>query len=70
MLCAFAPRQTLPFRVMIFAAFGISEAVAGYMWISMLRPDAGGLLNSVIGLFGFPASRSPGLAIRTPRSGR
>jgi len=51
MLSAFAPRQTLPFRVMIFAAFGISEAVAGYMWISILRPDAGGLLNAVIGIF-------------------
>jgi ABC-type sugar transport system permease subunit len=50
MLSAFAPRQTLPFRVMIFAAFGISEAVAGYMWIGILRPDAGGLLNAVIGL--------------------
>lgn len=48
MLCSFAPRQTLPFRVMIFAAFGISEAVAGYMWIGILRPDAGGLLNTVI----------------------
>ncbi len=56
MLCAFAPRQTLPFRVMIFAAFGISEAVAGYMWIGILRPDSGGLLNAVIGLF------SPGFA--------
>jgi raffinose/stachyose/melibiose transport system permease protein len=51
MLCAFSPRQTLPFRVMIFAAFGISEAVAGYMWIGMLRPDSGGLLNAVIGIF-------------------
>lgn len=51
MLSAFAPRQTLPFRVMIFAAFGISEAVAGYMWIGILRPDAGGLLNAVIGIF-------------------
>jgi len=51
MLCAFAPRQTLPFRVMIFAAFGISEAVAGFMWIGILRPDSGGLLNAVIGIF-------------------
>jgi ABC-type sugar transport system permease subunit len=51
MLCAFAPRQTLPFRVMIFAAFGISEAVAGYMWIGILRPDASGLLNAAIGIF-------------------
>ncbi len=40
MLCAFAPRQTLPFRVMIFAAFGISEAVAGHMWIGIFAPDA------------------------------
>lgn len=31
MLCAFSPQRTLPFRVMIFAAFGISEAVAGFM---------------------------------------
>lgn len=51
MLSAFAPRQTLPFRVMIFAAFGISEAVAGFMWIGILRPDAGGLLNAFIGIF-------------------
>lgn len=51
MLCAFAPRQTLPFRVMIFAAFGISEAVAGFMWIGILRPDAAGLLNALIGIF-------------------
>lgn len=51
MLCAFAPHQTAIFRVMIFMAFGISEAVSGYMWISMLRPDQGGLLNTVIGLF-------------------
>lgn len=56
MLCSFAPQRTLPFRVMIFSAFGISEAVSGYMWISMLRPDQAGLLNSVIGIF------SPGFA--------
>jgi ABC-type sugar transport system permease subunit len=36
---------------MIFAAFGISEVVAGYMWISIFRPTGGGLLNSVIGIF-------------------
>lgn len=51
MLCAFAPRQTLAFRVMIFAAFGISEVVAGYMWIGIFRADGGGLLNAVIGNF-------------------
>jgi multiple sugar transport system permease protein/raffinose/stachyose/melibiose transport system permease protein len=61
MLCAFAPRQTLPFRVMIFSAFGVSEAVTGYMWITMLRPDSGGLVNSVIRLFGFPDFVQPWL---------
>ena len=66
MLCAFAPRQTLPFRFMIFAAFGISEAVAAYMWIGIFRPDAGGLLNAVIGIF------QPGFAqpwLGDPRTG-
>jgi raffinose/stachyose/melibiose transport system permease protein len=61
MLCSFAPRQTLPFRVMIFSAFGVSEAVTGYMWITMLRPDGGGLLNSFIRLFGFPDFAQPWL---------
>ena len=51
MLSSFAPRQTLAFRVMIFSAFGVSEVVSGYMWISLLRPDAGGLLNAIIGIF-------------------
>jgi len=61
MLCSFAPRQTLPFRVMIFSAFGVSEAVIGYMWITMLRPDAGGLVNSVIRQFGFADFAQPWL---------
>ena len=51
MLCSFAPRQTLPFRVMIFVTFGISEAVSGYMWINILRPDSAGLLNSLVSIF-------------------
>ncbi|QQA44335.1 carbohydrate ABC transporter permease [Pelagovum pacificum] len=51
MLCSFAPRQTLPFRLMVFAAFGVSETVSGFMWIGILRPDEAGLLNSVIGIF-------------------
>jgi ABC-type sugar transport system permease subunit len=54
MLCAFAPRETAIFRVMIFAAFGISEAVSGYIWIGIYRPDTGGLLNSIIQWFGMP----------------
>jgi ABC-type sugar transport system permease subunit len=49
MLCSFAPRHTLPFRGMFFVTFGISEAVSGYMWINILRPDKAGLLNSLIG---------------------
>lgn len=61
MLCNFAPRQTTIFRVMIFAAFGVSEAVVGYMWISIFRPDAAGLLNSFISLFGMPGFAHPWL---------
>lgn len=49
MLCSFAPRHTLPFRGMFFVTFRISEAVSGYMWINILRPDKAGLLNSLIG---------------------
>lgn len=51
MLSSFAPAQTLPFRMMVFAAFGISETVSGYMWIMILRPDRAGLLNSIVGVF-------------------
>jgi raffinose/stachyose/melibiose transport system permease protein len=61
MLCAFAPRQTVAFRVMIFSAFGISEGVVGFMWITMLRPDAGGLVNAAIQALGFPGFAQPWL---------
>ncbi len=61
MLCNFAPRQTTIFRLMIFTAFGVSEAVVGYMWISIFRPDAAGLLNSFISLFGLPGFAHPWL---------
>lgn len=50
MLCAFAPAQTTPFRGMMFVTFGISEAVSGYMWLNILRPDKAGLLNAMIGV--------------------
>ncbi len=61
MLCNFAPRETTIFRVMIFTAFGVSEAVVGYMWISIFRPDAAGLLNSFIAFFGMPGFAHPWL---------
>jgi len=48
LLSALAPRQTLIFRFMIFAAFGVSEAVTGYIWLGIYRPDASGLLNSLL----------------------
>ena len=51
MLCAFAPRETAVFRGMFFVTFGIAEAVSGYMWINILRPDRAGLLNNIIGIF-------------------
>ncbi len=61
MLSSFAPRQTALFRLMIFSAFGVSEAVAGYMWIGIFRPDSAGLLNSFISLFGMPGFAHPWL---------
>jgi ABC-type sugar transport system permease subunit len=51
MLCAFAPVHTTPFRGMMFVTFGISEAVSGYMWLNILRPDKAGMLNAFIGNF-------------------
>jgi raffinose/stachyose/melibiose transport system permease protein len=48
LLCSLAPRATLIPRVLIFAAFGVSEAVTGYIWLGIYRPDAGGLLNSLL----------------------
>ncbi|HZP19216.1 MAG TPA: sugar ABC transporter permease [Bauldia sp.] len=56
LLCALAPKETLVPRVMIFAAFGVSEAVTGYVWLGVFRGDATGLLNAIltaIGLGGF-----------------
>jgi len=47
MLCSLSPRKTLVFRVMIFAAYGVSEAVSGFMWLGIYRPDYG-LLNGIL----------------------
>nr|WP_281070748.1 sugar ABC transporter permease [Oceaniglobus trochenteri] len=55
MLCSLNPAKTLVFRVMIFAAYGVSEAVSGFMWLGIYRPDYG-LLNGIlegIGLSGW-----------------
>lgn len=60
-LCAYAPRETLVARFMIFAAFGVSEAVTGFIWLGIYRPDAGGLLNSVLAAIGLPALAHPWL---------
>ena len=71
MLCSFAPRQTLPFRVMIFSAFGVSEAVTGYMWITHAPPRRrrpAQLRSSACSAS--RTSPSPGSAIRARRSGR
>jgi ABC-type sugar transport system permease subunit len=52
LLCALAPRQTLIPRVIIFAAFGVSEAVIGYVWLQVYRADAAGLLNAILTAIG------------------
>lgn len=61
LLCAFAPRQTSIFRLMIFATFGISEAVAGYIWIGIFRPGDAGLLNGMLSAIGLGDLAQPWL---------
>jgi raffinose/stachyose/melibiose transport system permease protein len=61
LLCALAPRATLLPRVLIFAAFGVSEAVTGYIWLGIFRPDAGGFLNSLLGAVGLGQFAHPWL---------
>ncbi|WP_165223104.1 carbohydrate ABC transporter permease [Affinirhizobium pseudoryzae] len=61
LLCAFAPRQTSIFRLMIFATFGISEAVAGYIWIGIFRPGDAGLLNGLLSAIGLGDLAQPWL---------
>jgi raffinose/stachyose/melibiose transport system permease protein len=52
LLCALAPRETLVPRVMIFAAFGVSEAVTGYIWLGIFRGNATGLVNAILSATG------------------
>lgn len=52
LLCALAPKQTLIPRVIIFAAFGVSEAVIGYVWLQVYRGDTAGLLNAILTAIG------------------
>lgn len=52
LLCALAPRQTIVPRVIIFAAFGVSEAVIGYVWLQVYRGDSAGLLNALLSAVG------------------
>lgn len=60
MACAMRPRETLVFRVMIFAAYGVSEAVVGFIWLGIYRPDYG-LLNGILGGLGLDALQQPWL---------
>ena len=41
------------FKVCFFAPVVISLSVTAFLWEQILAPDAGGLLNSIIGVFGF-----------------
>lgn len=65
LLCAFAPRETAIFRLMIFATFGISEAVAGYIWIGIFRPGDAGLLNGILTAIGLGDLAQPWLGDAT-----
>jgi len=42
------------FKVCFFAPVVISLSVTAFLWEQILAPDAGGLLNSLIGVFGMP----------------
>lgn len=61
LLCALAPRETLVPRVLIFAAFGVYEAVTGYVWLGVFRGDATGLLNAVLAAVGLGSLAHPWL---------
>jgi len=61
LLCSLAPRQTLIPRVMIFAAFGVSEAVTGYVWLQVYRGNATGLINAILNATGLGAFAHPWL---------
>jgi ABC-type sugar transport system permease subunit len=52
LLCALAPRATLLPRFLIFAAFGVSEAVTGYIWLGIYRGNATGALNALLSAVG------------------
>jgi multiple sugar transport system permease protein/raffinose/stachyose/melibiose transport system permease protein len=53
-LCSLAPRITLPFRIMIFSAYGVAEAVSGFIWLGIYRPGESGLLNAILSAIGLP----------------
>jgi raffinose/stachyose/melibiose transport system permease protein len=61
LFCALAPKQTLVPRFMIFAAFGVSEAVTGYIWLQMYRGDAAGFVNAVLSGLGLGSLAHPWL---------
>lgn len=60
-LCSMAPRATLVFRVMFFAAYGVAEAVSGFIWLGIYRPGESGMLNAVLGAVGLGELAQPWL---------
>jgi ABC-type sugar transport system permease subunit len=52
LLCSLAPQATQIPRILIFSTFGISEAVTGFIWLGIFRPDSGGLLNAGLASIG------------------
>jgi len=47
LMSGLAPKATAPFRIVIFAAYGISETASGLMWLGILQPEFG-LLNGLL----------------------
>lgn len=60
LMSGLAPRQTAPFRIAIFAAYGISETASGLMWLGILQPEFG-LLNGFLNAVGLNEWATPWL---------
>lgn len=60
LMSGLAPRATAPFRIVIFAAYGISETASGLMWLGILQPEFG-LLNGVLRSIGLESWTNPWL---------
>lgn len=60
LISGLSPKATAPFRLAIFAAYGISETASGLIWLGILQPDFG-LLNGLLTAVGLGEYATPWL---------